>query len=276
MRNSKKLMPSAHSVRALCVALAILAACVCPAVPAEVIPLPPMAASERGVYRARDVASSAALWETEWVVIRANQDGRTVLRMKEDGAGTRADYPGHTLWSTQMTIDLWGADPYLSAIREVRDSQRVLEIEDRKFDYRRATGSVEIGHPAAGESSTREVHLTVQTYPVEFLSVLLRLIPNAPDKEIRFQLVTHTASVVDMRANVVGRERVSVPAGTFDCYKVELRPTGLTGVVARLIMPNIYMWHTEAAPHFWVKFQGAEGGPGSREIVRELLRFSET
>jgi hypothetical protein len=256
--------------------LAILAACVCPAVPAEVVPLPPMAATERGAYRARDVASGAALWETEWVVTRATQDGRPVLHMIEDGAGTRADFPGRTLWSTQMTIDLWGADPFLSAIREVRDTQRVLEIEDRKFDYRRATGSVEIGHPATGESNTREIHLTAQTYPVEFLSVLLRLIPNAPDKEIRFQLVTHTASVVDMRANVVGRERVSVPAGTFDCYKIELHPTGLTGVIARLIMPNFYMWHTEAAPHFWVKSQGAEGGPGSREIVRELLRFSET
>ena len=276
MRNSKKLIPAAHSVRALCIALAILAACVFPAVPAEVIPLPPMAATERGAYRARDVASGATLWETEWVVTRAYQDGRPVLRMKEDGAGTRADFPGRTLWTTQMTIDLWGADPYLSAIREVRDTQRVLEIEDRKFDYRRATGSVEVENPATGELSTREVHLTAQTYPVEFLSILLRLIPIAPDQEIRFQLVTHTGSVVDMRANIVGRERVSVPAGTFDCYKIELRPSGLTGVVARLIMPNFYMWHTEAAPHFWVKYQGAEGGPGSREIVRELLRFSAT
>ncbi len=264
-----------RAIRTVC-ATVLAAVCTGQAIPAEIMPLPPMATTESGAYRARDLATGAVLWETEWLVTRTSQDGRPVLHMNEDGAGLRSEYPGRTAFSTGMIIDLWGPDPNLSGTREVRDGTQVLEIERRNFDYRHATGSVEISHPTRGESNTREIHLTAHTYPVEFLSVLLRLLPTAPDQEIRFQLVTHAASVVDMRANVVGRERVTVPAGTFDCYKIELRPTGFTGFLATIIMPNFYMWHTEAAPHFWVKYQGAEGGPGSREIVRELLRFSAT
>jgi hypothetical protein len=75
-----------------------------------------------------------------------------------------------------------------------------------------------------------------------------------------------------MRARVVGREWIRVPAGLFDCFKVALELTGLTGALAALKLPPLFMWHTVAAPHFWVKYQGPEGG-SPREIVRELLRF---
>ena len=64
-----------------------------------------------------------------------------------------------------------------------------------------------------------------------------------------------------------------VPAGTFDCVKVELVPAGINKFLARLVLPRIYMWQTEAPPHFWVKYQGPDGGQLSREIVRELVHY---
>jgi hypothetical protein len=90
---------------------------------------------------------------------------------------------------------------------------------------------------------------------------------------MRFDLVTRGGFVVGIQAKMLGRERVDVPAGSFDCFKLELDPTGLIGVLADIFMPRLFMWQTVAAPHFWVKYQGPEGGPGSREIVRELVRF---
>jgi hypothetical protein len=71
---------------------------------------------------------------------------------------------------------------------------------------------------------------------------------------------------------VVGRERVTVPAGTFDSFKVQLQPTGLWAFLATL-HAKLYMWHTVAAPHVWVKYQGPDGSPGFRPVVRELVRF---
>jgi hypothetical protein len=88
-----------------------------------------------------------------------------------------------------------------------------------------------------------------------------------------FDLVTAAGQVVGMRATIVGRERVAVPAGAFDCFRIELEPTGLLGALAGLKLGKLVMWHTAAAPHFWVKYEGPDGSPGLRHVVRELVRF---
>jgi hypothetical protein len=89
---------------------------------------------------------------------------------------------------------------------------------------------------------------------------------------MQFDLVTGEGRLVGMHARVVGRERVTVPAGTFDSFKVQLQPTGFLEILATLRTP-LYMWHRVAAPHVWVKYQGPEGSPGVRPVVRELVRF---
>ena len=63
-----------------------------------------------------------------------------------------------------------------------------------------------------------------------------------------------------------------MPAGTFDSFKVQLQPTGLLAFLATLDS-KLYMWHRVAAPHVWVKYQGPDGSPGLRPVVRELVRF---
>ena len=37
--------------------------------------------------------------------------------------------------------------------------------------------------------------------------------------------------------------------------------------------PAAHLWHTVAAPHVWVKYQGPEGSAGVQPVVRELVRF---
>jgi hypothetical protein len=76
-----------------------------------------------------------------------------------------------------------------------------------------------------------------------------------------------------MEARIVGRDVVQVPAGTFECYRIDLVPSGALGALADLLLPKMSMWHTIEAPHFWVKYRGPERGIGSRTILRELTRF---
>lgn len=66
---------------------------------------------------------------------------------------------------------------------------------------------------------------------------------------------------------------MSVPAGRFECYKIQLSVGGFLGWIADLVLPGMYMWHAVAPPHMWVKSQGPAGGPGSPEVVMELVRF---
>jgi hypothetical protein len=64
-----------------------------------------------------------------------------------------------------------------------------------------------------------------------------------------------------------------VPAGRFECHRIELAPRGAFGAIAGLLMPRTFLWYAVQPPHIWVKSAGAEG-LGSREVIRELTRFA--
>ena len=90
---------------------------------------------------------------------------------------------------------------------------------------------------------------------------------------MRFRLVTRDGKVIPMSARIVGEERVTTPAGTFRCHKVELSITGMRGAVGQLVLPAMHMWHRAEPPYVWVKYQGPDGGVGSREVTMELVMF---
>ncbi len=258
-------------------ALGVILAGLCLSIPiraADRVVVPPTATVERGEYRARDPRSGRELWRTQWVLEQAAQDGRTRIRVQEDGKGYHdADVP--TVWTVRIALDISAGETRFTTTREVRDaSGHPLEVQQRDFDYAGGTGRVITTDVRTGRTESRSFPLTANSIGAEVLATELRLLPDLPDQQMRFDLVTREGKVFGMLAKITGRERVDVPAGSFECYKVELAPTGLVGVLADLFMPKMYMWHTVAAPHIWIKFQGVEGGPGAPEIIRELVRFT--
>jgi hypothetical protein len=251
--------------------LAVLA--VAPAWGRELIPMPPLGTSERGAYRARDVGSGAELWESRWLVTRNGAPDRPIVEVSQEGRrlGESVVPPA---WMVRMRLDLWGPEPRLSSTRQGLDAEgRALQVEHRVFDYRAGTGTILTKDAGNGRAETRTVRLTSRSITGELLAAALRLLPASPDRKLRLEIVTRGGSVIGTEARVAGRESVEVPAGTFDCYKIELVPTGFIGFLADVVLPRVHMWQTVAAPHFWVKYHGPESGIGSRFIVRELLSF---
>ena len=67
-----------------------------------------------------------------------------------------------------------------------------------------------------------------------------------------------------------GEERVTVPAGTFDCYVLEMSLAGVLGY----IVPENRFWLLKADPHLIIKAQGAgevielTGGPNNCDYVK--------
>ena len=64
----------------------------------------------------------------------------------------------------------------------------------------------------------------------------------------------------------ISKEKVTVPAGEFNCYKADVfadnmdvmgikLPPGMGGMIERLIPSNRY-WYSVESPHYMVKFQG--------------------
>jgi hypothetical protein len=253
----------------LCRALLILGAW---AVAAEPFPLP-LAPIEQGRYRARDLRTGAILWEESWTLTQMLQAGQPVVFLEENGQGVR-DSAVPTAWTLTMTIALWGPTPSLSSTRQVRDQSGHLQTrEERELDYAHRSGRLRTVEVPSGKATSRTVRFGADAITPELLPAILRLLPDSPAQTMRFELITREGSVLRMEARIVGEEQVAVPAGRYQCYRVELTPTGLTGFLAGLLLPKVLMWHTVVPPHFWVKYQGPAGGLGSPEIVRELLRF---
>lgn len=57
-------------------------------------------------------------------------------------------------------------------------------------------------------------------------------------------------------ARFLGEEKITIPAGTFDCYKLGVAASG--GIIKRLTS-KYYFWYTKKPPHRFVKFQDKDG-----------------
>ncbi len=234
---------------------------------------PPMAPFERGSYRARDLRSGEPLWEQSWVLRQEMHGVRPILHLEEHGQGIR-ESAVPTRWTVTMAIDLWAPAPRVTSTRQVWDlAGQPTTVEERTLAYGPGTGEVRIRDLRTGADRSHAFQVTTETVTPEMLPMLVRLLPETPGQQRHFDLVMRGGSVVGLNATIVGQERVEVPAGAYDCFKIELEPTGLAGILARLLLSKIYLWHAVAAPHMWVKFQGPAAGPGSPEIVRELTEF---
>ncbi len=238
------------------------------------IPLPPLADQESGRYRARDATTGAALWEVAWVVRKTEQDGAPMFEFTERGQGFRQpELPA--AWTVNMEIALWAREPHLTSDREAQAPDGSPRLRERRdFNYAQGQGAIRTTDVTTGETTTTTVALTPHTVPAELLGAALRVVPDRPSQRLRVDVTLRTGTVIGLEARIVGQEAVTVPAGTFQCYKIRLEPTGVAGVVGTVLrFPPIFMWHTVPSPHVWVKYQGPETGPWSREIVRELVAF---
>ena len=93
-------------------------------------------------------------------------------------------------------------------------------------------------------------------------------------------LLSPDGTPIHMFAKVTGRETTTVPAGTFECFRVILEPDlkkilGRWSWVSPIIspwVPDYDFWMDQAPPHFQVRFQGRFGPVGAAPLqAYELL-----
>jgi len=70
---------------------------------------------------------------------------------------------------------------------------------------------------------------------------------------------------------VDGRETVTVPAGTFPCYRIKLEPDyknimgkwSWASSLIKSLVPDYFFWVEEATPHYLIRFEGKFGPAGA-------------
>lgn len=96
------------------------------------------------------------------------------------------------------------------------------------------------------------------------LLVLLRFFPFEGGETWKIFMVDFTGYGITVDVHNAGAEIITVPAGTFECYRVEV----IVGIP--VLSPRIVYWLTKDAPHYLVKNVGKRG-PFTDAYVTTLI-----
>lgn len=108
----------------------------------------------------------------------------------------------------------------------------------------------------------KKVSLSGEYYDFHTLSFLFRAYPFGSKKKVNFRLVMEGSGGSPLNTFVmylqeIKREEVTVPAGTFDCFKLEMGVGGMAGIFAAKY--RYYFWYPVAEPRFLIKYESADG-----------------
>jgi hypothetical protein len=137
-------------------------------------------------------------------------------------------------------------------------------IGDAEVDYGPAQAQVKL----KGKDEVKKIELEGLIYDNEEAIQLMRRLPLAAGYKttLRFLSSLAAGAIIPVKLEVIGQEKVTVPAGSFDCFKVEL---------------NIHQtfWYSADANHYLVKFEAggalAELTAVTRSKAGEGVKYHE-
>jgi hypothetical protein len=96
------------------------------------------------------------------------------------------------------------------------------------------------------------------------LLLLLRFFPFERGETWKVFMVDFTGYAITVEAHLTGTEMITTPAGTFECYRMEVI------VEIPVLHPRIIYWLAKDAPHYLVKSVG-KSGPFTDTYVTTLI-----
>jgi len=211
-------------------------------------------------------------WTAEWDMQQIQVRGKRAVRFTETGSGRMSAFPQEVRWHVEAT---WQAEDTflpLETERTVTSTDgSVLLVEKKQFDHEKRVVQFE-RRETGGRSETKSVEFPEDTLAVEGLAGVLRFATIEKSHEVAAHVLSNEPNVYSVTFEWRGEERIKTPAGEFECYKVEMVPhLGVLNVV-RPFLSKTYFWFTKDAPHYWVRYEGSENGPGTPDVVMELSR----
>jgi len=231
-------------------------------------------------YRCRLKDRPAVLWEgrrlTEQI---ASAPDRYAIRYLEEGVF--GEEKRRERRSVETEFDLSGGCLKILRSRSTaRDGKgRVVNSLSVEFDYpdREVRTRQVIGPDARAE--TDDFDLKTPMITAREIWLFLRGFPY-PETEghaadLEFEILTAEPASYSLRLRHEGNEDVVTPAGTFPCHRLRMVPDlGFLSWVGEIFAPDIFLWFTEEPPHHWVRYSGPESGPGTPEVVVEMVEAS--
>jgi hypothetical protein len=170
----------------------------------------------------------------------------------------------------EITED-WGEDKQASYILDRSDMRLIRGEVVRNTEDGRSEVTIKVEgerqylvHKFKDDTDDKKIDYHTNSYNGVVLQYSLRGFPFETEKEVEIRITPPFSPRVPLwiwkmwksYAKLVGEEKVTVPAGTFDCYKLE---TAASGGIIRRFTSEYYTWYTKEPPHYFVKYQDKDG-----------------
>jgi hypothetical protein len=237
-----------------------------------VISAPPAIPHESGSIVVSD-QHGAQRWTADWTMEPAVEAGRPAVRFTESGRGRVSPYTQPIQWKLES---VWTADKEFHPLRfekTITDANgRTITTERKTFDPSHRSVKFERKSQAV-PSVTRDIRTPADTLTVEGIAGILRFLPFDHWHPLTVHFLTNEPKLYEMKVEMRGKERIKTPAGDFECYRIELVPNLGVLNVLHSFLPKAQFWFSATQPHFWVRYEGLENGPGTPDIVMELKAY---
>jgi len=163
----------------------------------------------------------------------------------------------------EITIHTDREGKFISGLR-ITSSRQNEKVRQEKVWVADRKAYIEKGK---GEKGVRKEHDLPQDMPLAVdgsLLVLLRSFPFNQHKEWNVFMVDFSGYAIAVNIRQEGIEKVVVPAGEFECYRME------TVVDLPIFHPKVINWISTRKPNFMVKFQGRKG-PFTSSYITSLV-----
>jgi hypothetical protein len=197
--------------------------------------------AERYLYEALPVAGEAVKKETVEMEIRHNEKN-IHYHAKISSSISREE----------IRIETDNSGQFVSGTRQVLSFDQGLQAEEKIW---REKDKVFMQGNGGGKEMPKSFDLTEgKKVAVDgSLLLLFRLFPFERSETWKVFMVDFTGYAITVEVQLAGTEIIAVPAGTFECYRMEV----IVGIP--LLRPRIIYWVTKDAPHYLVKNMGKRG-----------------
>jgi hypothetical protein len=237
---------------------------------ADLVKAPPAVPTDSGAIVVYSKGGGTVQWTANWTMAPGERDGRKVVRFTEQGQGRISTFPKDVKWSLEA---VWSADNSFQPLdfeKTITGPDGSPLLTERKY-FDTSMGSVRFTRQFSdGRSETKSLSAPADTLAVEGIAGVLRFLPFEGVPSFPVHLLSNEPKVYNVTLEARGKERVKTRAGEFECYKIEVVPHLGALNLFRAFFPKTFFWFTVAPPHFWVRFEGPENGPGTPLIVMEL------
>ena len=181
------------------------------------------------------------------VWVKAQNSDKTTFKIK-----TLFEQTDHLI-SKESSLEFRGPQNQLGAIFQVKFLDKEVKVTDSRDSKK--LWKKKVGEPL---------------YLSENLG--LGLIGNPVLKDVQATTLVVGTGIFKVRVKNLGEETVTVPGGTFDCYKLKIIPDlGLLDKPLGRAMPGIFVWQDKKFPHLPVKYEGPMDVPTRPAVLAEMI-----